>query len=126
MAYGDKDGAIGYLVGGENRGLEHMFTMMNLARLEVGIEGMAIAERAYQRALAYARERVQGRETGARSGERVTIIHHPDVRRMLMSMKAQVEAMRALARWPRALRSTFPSAIPSASSARSTRRCSIC
>jgi alkylation response protein AidB-like acyl-CoA dehydrogenase len=70
-----------------------MFTMMNLARLEVGIEGVAIAERAYQRALDYARQRVQGREIGARSGERVTIIHHPDVRRMLMSMKAQVEAM---------------------------------
>ena len=96
MAYGDKEGAIGYLVGAENRGLEHMFTMMNFARLEVGIEGIALGERAYQRALAYARERVQGRETGARGGERVTIIHHPDVRRMLMSMKAQVEAMRAL------------------------------
>ncbi len=97
MAFGEKEGAIGYLVGEENRGLEYMFTMMNLARLEVGIEGVAIAERAYQRALDYARQRVQGREIGARSGERVTIIHHPDVRRMLMSMKAQVEAMRALA-----------------------------
>ena len=97
MAFGEKEGAIGYLVGEENRGLEYMFTMMNLARLEVGIEGVAIAERAYQRALDYARQRVQGREVGARSGERVTIIHHPDVRRMLMSMKAQVEAMRALA-----------------------------
>ena len=96
MAYGDKEGAVGYLVGGENRGLEHMFTMMNLARLEVGLEGIAIAERAYQKALAYAKERVQGREIGAKSGDRVTIIHHPDVRRMLMSMKAQVEAMRAL------------------------------
>ncbi|HEY7758448.1 MAG TPA: acyl-CoA dehydrogenase [Burkholderiales bacterium] len=97
MAFGEKEGAIGYLVGEENRGLEYMFTMMNLARLEVGIEGVAIAERAYQRALDYARQRVQGRDIGARSGERVTIIHHPDVRRMLMSMKAQVEAMRALA-----------------------------
>ena len=96
MAYGDKEGAIGYLVGEENRGLEYMFTMMNFARLEVGIEGIAIAERAYQRARAYAQERVQGREAGVRGGERVTIIHHPDVRRMLMSMKAQVEAMRAL------------------------------
>jgi acyl-CoA dehydrogenase len=96
MAYGDNGGAIGYLVGGENRGLEHMFTMMNFARLEVGIEGIAIAERAYQRALGYARERVQGRAIGVKSGERVTIIHHPDVRRMLMSMKSQVEAMRAL------------------------------
>jgi acyl-CoA dehydrogenase len=97
MAFGEKDGAVGYLVGEENRGLEYMFTMMNLARLEVGIEGVAIAERAYQRALDYARQRVQGREIGVKSGERVTIIHHPDVRRMLMSMKAQVEAMRALA-----------------------------
>ncbi len=97
MAYGDSDGAIGYLVGEENRGLEHMFTMMNFARLEVGIEGVAIADRAYQRALEFAKTRVQGREAGVRSGERVTIIHHPDVRRMLMSMKAQTEAMRALA-----------------------------
>ena len=97
MAYGDSDGAIGYLVGEENRGLEHMFTMMNFARLEVGIEGVAIADRAYQRALEFAKTRVQGREAGVRSGDRVTIIHHPDVRRMLMSMKAQIEAMRALA-----------------------------
>jgi 3-(methylthio)propanoyl-CoA dehydrogenase len=97
MAYGEKDGAIGYLVGEENRGLEYMFTMMNFARLEVGIEGVAIAERAYQHALDYARQRVQGREAGVKSGDRVTIIHHPDVRRMLMSMKAQTEAMRALA-----------------------------
>ncbi len=96
MAYGDREGAIGYLVGEENRGLEYMFTMMNFARLEVGIEGIAIAERAYQRAVGYARERVQGREIGVKAGERVTIIHHPDVRRMLMTMKAQVEAMRAL------------------------------
>jgi acyl-CoA dehydrogenase len=96
MAYGDKEGAIGYLVGVENRGLEHMFTMMNFARLEVGIEGTAIGERAFQRALAYASERVQGRPIGTRSGERVAILHHPDVRRMLMSMKAQVEAQRAL------------------------------
>jgi acyl-CoA dehydrogenase len=96
MAYGDKDGAIGYLVGGENRGLEHMFTMMNFARLEVGIEGTAIGERAFQRALAYARDRVQGRELGAKSGERVAIVHHADVRRMLMHMRAQVEAQRAL------------------------------
>jgi len=97
MAYGDADGAIGYLIGEENRGLEYMFTMMNFARLEVGIEGVAIAERAYQHALVYARNRVQGREIGVKSGDRVSIIHHPDVRRMLMSMKAQTEAMRALA-----------------------------
>ena len=97
MAYGDADGAIGYLVGEENRGLEFMFTMMNFARLEVGIEGVAIAERAYQHALEYAKNRVQGREIGVKGGERVSIIHHPDVRRMLMSMKAQTEAMRAIA-----------------------------
>jgi 3-(methylthio)propanoyl-CoA dehydrogenase len=97
MAFGEKDGAIGYMVGEENRGLEYMFTMMNFARLEVGIEGVAIAERAYQRALAYAKERVQGRPIGVRSGARVPIVHHPDVRRMLMTMKAYTEAMRALA-----------------------------
>jgi hypothetical protein len=84
-------------VGEENRGLEFMFTMMNFARLEVGIEGVAIAERAYQHALEYAKSRVQGREIGVKTGDRVSIIHHPDVRRMLMSMKAQTEAMRALA-----------------------------
>jgi acyl-CoA dehydrogenase len=97
MAYGDADGAIGYLVGEENRGLHQMFTMMNFARLEVGIEGVAIADRAYQRALEFSRQRVQGREAGAKAGERVTIIHHPDVKRMLMSMKAHTEAMRAIA-----------------------------
>jgi alkylation response protein AidB-like acyl-CoA dehydrogenase len=97
LAYGDEKGAIGYLVGAENRGLEYMFTMMNHARLAVGVEGLAIGERAYQHALEYARTRVQGREIGQRSGDRVTIIHHPDVRRMLMSMRAQNEAMRALA-----------------------------
>jgi len=97
MAYGDGDGAIGYLVGEENRGLEYMFTMMNFARLEVGVEGVALAERAYQHALEYARQRVQGREIGVRAGDRVAIIRHPDVRRMLMSMKAHTEAMRALA-----------------------------
>jgi 3-(methylsulfanyl)propanoyl-CoA dehydrogenase len=97
LAYGDEKGAIGYLVGEENRGLEYMFTMMNHARLVVGVEGVAIGERAYQHALEYARTRVQGREIGQRSGDRVTIIHHPDVRRMLMSMRAQTEAMRAVA-----------------------------
>ncbi len=97
LAYGDRKGAIGYLVGEENRGLEYMFTMMNHARLAVGLEGVAVGERAYQRALEYAKTRVQGREIGQRGGDRVTIIHHPDVRRMLMTMRAQTEAMRALA-----------------------------
>jgi acyl-CoA dehydrogenase len=90
------DNAIGYLVGEENRGLEYMFIMMNLARFAVGMEGLSISERAYQQALAYARERVQSRDV-AGGGKSVTIIHHPDVRRMLMSMKSQIEAMRALA-----------------------------
>ncbi|HEX5464565.1 MAG TPA: acyl-CoA dehydrogenase [Burkholderiales bacterium] len=97
LAYGDGEGAIGYLVGEENRGLQYMFTMMNQARLGVGVEGVALAERAYQHALEYAKTRVQGRAIGQQSGDRVTIIHHPDVRRMLMSMKARTEAMRALA-----------------------------
>ncbi|WP_062148399.1 acyl-CoA dehydrogenase [Beggiatoa leptomitoformis] len=97
MVFGDKAGAVGYLVGEENRGLEYMFTMMNHARLSVGLEGVAIAERAYQQALRYAKERTQGREMGVKGGERVAIIKHPDVRRMLMSMKSQIEAMRAVA-----------------------------
>ena len=97
LAYGDQGGATGYLVGKENEGLRLMFIMMNHARLGVGMEGVAIAERAYQHALGYAKSRVQGRELGVKSGDRVTIIHHPDVRRMLMTMKAQTEAARALA-----------------------------
>ena len=88
--------AVGHLVGEENRGLEYMFIMMNAARFAVGLEGVAIAERAFQRALAFARERVQGRDLAGSSGA-VPIIRHPDVRRMLMLMKSQAEAMRALA-----------------------------
>lgn len=96
LAYGDDRGAVGYLVGEPHRGLAYMFTMMNHARLGVGMEGIAISERAYQHALDYARTRVQGRAIGQKSGDRVTIIHHPDVRRMLMTMRAYTEAMRAL------------------------------
>jgi len=88
--------AVGYLVGEENRGLETMFIMMNAARFAVGLEGVAIAERAFQRALAFARERIQGRDL-VQGGKAVPIIRHPDVRRMLMLMKSQTEAMRALA-----------------------------
>ena len=94
------DKALGYLVGEENRGLEYMFIMMNAARFAVGLEGVAIAERAFQRALAFARERIQGRDLvqGAQgTNASVPIIRHPDVRRMLMLMKSQTEAMRALA-----------------------------
>ncbi len=97
MAFGDQEGAIGYRVGEENQGLAYMFIMMNEARFKVGVQGLAIGERAYQGALNYAKDRVQGRPMGVKSGDRVTIIHHPDVRRMLMTMKAQNEAMRALA-----------------------------
>ncbi|QEL65303.1 3-(methylthio)propanoyl-CoA dehydrogenase [Oryzomicrobium terrae] len=97
MAFGDNGGAIGYLVGQENRGLEYMFIMMNAARFAVGMEGVALAERAYQRARDYAKERIQGTEVGVRGGPKVAIIKHPDVRRMLMSMRSQTEAMRALA-----------------------------
>src|SRR5205823_1458444 len=90
------ENAVGYLVGEENRGLETMFIMMNAARFGVGLEGVAIAERAFQRALACSRGRLQGRALVA-SGRTVPIIRHPDVRRMLMLMKSQTEAMRALA-----------------------------
>ena len=95
MTYGDADGAIGYLVGRENKGLAGMFTMMNHARINVGIQGVAISERAYQLASAFAKERVQGGAPGEQG--RVTIIHHPDVRRMLLVMRSLVEGMRAAA-----------------------------
>ena len=97
LAYGQNGGAVGELVGEENRGLEYMFIMMNAARFSVGIEGVGISERAYQTALAYARERIQSTEAGVRGGARVPIVRHPDVRRMLLLMKSQTEAMRALA-----------------------------
>ena len=97
LAFGDNGGAIGTLVGEENRGLEYMFIMMNAARFNVGLEGLGDAERAYQRAVAYARDRVQGTEVGVRGGPKVPIIKHPDVRRMLLSMRARIEAMCALA-----------------------------
>ena len=97
LAFGDQEGATGWLVGEENRGLEYMFIMMNAARFSVGIEGVGLSERAYQRAVAYARDRIQGGEIGVKSREKVAIIRHPDVRRMLLSMKSRTEAMRALA-----------------------------
>ena len=96
MSFGDQDGAVGYLVGEANKGLNYMFTMMNHARLGVGIEGMAVSERAYQKAVEYARDRVQSREVGSPDPSGVAIIRHPDVRRMLLTMRAQVEAQRAL------------------------------
>jgi len=89
-------GAIAYLVGQENRGLEYMFVMMNAARFAVGVQGIAVADRAYQKAATFARERVQSRDVGGSAGP-VAIAHHPDVRRMLMTMRAHVEGARALA-----------------------------
>ena len=96
MAFGDHGGAIGTLVGKENEGLKYMFVMMNAARFSVGLEGLAIGERAYQKAVTYARERVQCRAIEGSSAS-VAIIQHPDIRRMLMEMRSRVEAMRALA-----------------------------
>ena len=97
MSYGDNEGAIGYLIGEENKGVSYMFTMMNHARVNVGLEGVGIAERAYQHALWYAKERIQGAIVGDKSGEKKPILHHPDVRRLLMECKARTEAMRTVA-----------------------------
>ncbi|CAO3375795.1 acyl-CoA dehydrogenase [Azospirillum argentinense] len=97
MAFGDDGGAVGFLVGQENRGIEYMFTMMNNARLGVGIQGVAIAERAYQQARDYAKGRVQSKDLADPKGSGVAIIRHPDVRRMLLDMRAKTEAARALA-----------------------------
>ncbi len=105
MMYGEEGGAIGYPVGEINRGLEYMFVMMNAARLGVGLEGVSISERAYQHALVWARERVQGRPTVpvpaslGTAPKSVPIIYHPDVKRMLMTMRAYTEAARALIYW---------------------------
>ncbi len=98
LNYGEAgEGAIGYLVGEANRGLEYMFVMMNAARFSVGVQGLAIADRAYQRAVEYAKERIQFRDAASRDPKPVAIIKHPDVRRMLLWCKANIEAMRALA-----------------------------
>ncbi|MGH6917721.1 MAG: acyl-CoA dehydrogenase, partial [Geminicoccaceae bacterium] len=93
MSFGDDEGAIGYLIGEEQGGMGAMFTMMNFARVQVGLEGLAIAERAYQGARAYAQDRVQGTRQG---GTAARIIEHPDVRRTLLAIKARIEAMRAM------------------------------
>jgi alkylation response protein AidB-like acyl-CoA dehydrogenase len=96
MSFGDNEGAIGYLVGEEQSGMRAMFNMMNHARLSVGLEGLAIAERAYQGALRYAEDRMQGRRVDGGTTRPARIIEHPDVRRMLLTMRSQIEAMRAL------------------------------
>ena len=97
LQYGDAGGAVGYIVGQENRGLEYMFIMMNAARYAVGVQGIAIAERAYQKAVAFARERVQSRPVDGSIAASAPIIHHPDVKRMLMTMRAYTEGCRAMA-----------------------------
>jgi alkylation response protein AidB-like acyl-CoA dehydrogenase len=97
LSYGEQgEGAIGYLIGSENAGMKYMFTMMNNARLSVGLEGLALAERSYQMAVEYAKERKQGRAPGAPAGEQSAIVDHPDVRRMLLTMKASIEAIRGI------------------------------
>ena len=97
LQYGDHGGAVGYIVGEENRGLEYMFIMMNSARYAVGMQGIAIAERAYQHAVAYAKDRVQSRPVDGSMNASAPIIHHPDVKRMLMTMRAYTEGCRAMA-----------------------------
>ena len=97
LQFGDHGGAVGYLVGQENRGLEYMFIMMNAARYGVGVQGIAIAEQAYQTAVRFSRERVQSRPVDGSLPQAAPIIHHPDVRRMLMTMRAYVEGCRAMA-----------------------------
>jgi alkylation response protein AidB-like acyl-CoA dehydrogenase len=96
MSFGDDGGAIGYRIGEEGRGLSYMFTMMNNARLAVGVQGLAVAERAYQQAVAYARTRVQSKDDASADPRPVAIIRHADIRRMLMTMRSQIEAMRGL------------------------------
>jgi len=97
LQFGDHGGAIGTLVGEENRGLEYMFIMMNSARFSVGMQGIAVSERAYQQAVAFAKDRVQSRPVDGSAREAVTIIHHPDVKRMLMTMRALIEGARSVA-----------------------------
>ena len=97
LQYGDNGGAIGYLVGQENRGLEYMFIMMNAARFAVGVQGIAVSERAYQKAVQYARDRVQSRPVDGSMNTAAPIIHHPDVKRMLLTMRAVTEGCRAMA-----------------------------
>jgi alkylation response protein AidB-like acyl-CoA dehydrogenase len=99
LSYGDNGGAVGYLIGEENRGMTYMFTMMNQARLGVGLEGLALVERAYQQALEYSVQRRQGKAPGAAGGGSSQIIDHPDVKRMLLTMKSTAEALRRLIYW---------------------------
>ncbi len=99
LSYGDNGGAVGYLIGEENHGMAYMFTMMNQARLLVGMEGLGLAERAYQQSLEWSIERKQGRAPGAPAGANSPIVDHPDVKRMLATMKSTIEALRRLLYW---------------------------
>ena len=99
LSYGDNGGAVGYLIGEENHGMAYMFTMMNQARLGVGLEGLALIERAYQQSLEYSIVRKQGRAPGAPAGESSPIVQHPDVKRMLVTMKSTIEALRRIIYW---------------------------
>jgi alkylation response protein AidB-like acyl-CoA dehydrogenase len=99
LSFGDEGGAVGYLIGEENHGMSYMFTMMNQARLGVGLEGMALIERAYQQSVEYAVQRKQGRAPGAPAGDSSSIILHPDVKRMLVTMKSTIEALRRIIYW---------------------------
>jgi acyl-CoA dehydrogenase len=120
LAFGDREGAVGYLVGEANRGLEYMFIMMNAARLSVGLEGYAMGERAFQRAVEWARTRIQGKPPIAQPTGPAPIINHPDVKRMLLTMKSCTEASRALSN------SMSPHSVPSPNGARLRRHVSIC
>lgn len=99
LSFGENMGATGYLIGEENRGMQYMFTMMNQARLSVGLQGLSLGDRAYQQAIQYAKDRRQGRAPGAPAGESSPIIDHPDVKRMLMTIKTTCEALRRLTYW---------------------------
>lgn len=123
LNFGEDEGAIGYLIGEENKGLACMFTMMNHARIEVGVQGLAISERAYQLARAYARERTQGSAPGSK--DKVTIIHHADVRRMLLVMKSQIEAMRALASVTASVHDIAHNGVDAEERARASRRLAL-
>ena len=123
LAFGDEEGAIGFLVGEEDRGMECMFTMMNNARLNVGVQGIAISERAFQQALEYARTRMQGMPVGRDAAE--PIIWHPDVRRMLLLMRSRTEAARALAYFTAALLDLADHSLDAAESKRARARAEL-
>ena len=107
LQFGDNGGATGYLVGDENRGLEYMFIMMNAARFAVGVQGIAIAQRSYQQAVSYAKERLQSKDLTGSDGP-ISIIHHPDVKRLLMTMRAYTEGARSLAYFGASIKDQVP------------------